>query len=219
MYKRQSYDSVTGTLTEYNTPSDNIHTALSGSKTATYTHSLRGLILSETDVYGNRTRHHYDAVGRLSESSSDKVNRTLIYDSAQRLQEEHVTSKNRNTAMQITYAYDDRDREIQRTFKVDKSTLSFYQTYGNDGRLDKIDIVRDGETLRHETFNYDINKRLQWYSCSGPQIPKDVQNKPLTGQDFHYNALGGIAKYNSYSSVDDVKHCLLYTSPSPRDCS
>ncbi|WP_445571380.1 RHS repeat domain-containing protein [Pseudomonas sp. E102] len=205
-----SYDPGTGILTEFNTPTENVHNGFKGDKSATYSHSLRGLLLSETDVYGNRTEHQYDGLGRLSQSSSQKVERRITYDSAQRLQEEYVTDKGRNTTMQITYTYDDQDREIQRSFKIESSTLTFKQVYNKEGRLDKTDIILDNSPLRHELFTYDDNKRLYSYVCSGPVKPTDAHNNILNAQDFHYNALGGITEYTSYSDTGNIRYIYEY---------
>ena len=207
-----SYDATTGTLTEFNTPSNNVHAAFREPKTATYTHSLRGAILSEADIYGNLTEHYYDNFGRLSQSTSSKVERKLIYDSAQRLKEEYVTDNSQNTTMQTTYTYDDQDRETQRIFKVNDSTLLISQTYDKEGRLDKTSVILNNNLLRQEVFTYDLNKRLYSYVCTGPVRPTDAHNNLLTAQDFHYNALGGITEYTSYSDTGNVKYTYEYST-------
>lgn len=160
------------------------------------THSLRGRLLMDTA--GGRTNHTYDALGRLSASTSDNVERRLSYDAGGRVATETVTNNLSKHSMTVTYAYDGLDREIERKCALyGFPTLTLRRAYNDTGRLASAEAWQDGKAIRLEKFVYTRDGRLSTYECAGSDKPIDHGGKALDKQIFTYDKVGNITQVQS----------------------
>ena len=63
----------------------------------------------------------------------------------------------------------------------------------------------------------------EWLRYASPEsLALYMFQKPKSAKKLHFDVIPKtvddyLSHYNSYSKLDKYKHCLLYTSPSPRD--
>ncbi|WP_294737169.1 RHS repeat-associated core domain-containing protein [uncultured Pseudomonas sp.] len=203
--KNQSTETVTGGV-ERNAPS----TAVS------YTRSLRGILLSETDAFGNVTTYTYDAQGRMINSSNAISQVNLSYDNANRLATETLTNLSNNRSITTRYTYDSTDRESQRTFEAtDFKTLKLTQDYNSSYQISGMALYESDTLLRKETFGYDNNGRLASYTCEGTRKPTTPEGLVLDKQVFTYDLVGNIMQCDNTSNSRTFSDTYQYDETDP----
>ncbi|MBU6961507.1 hypothetical protein KRR23_27710 [Pseudomonas sp. CVAP len=169
--------------------------------TARYTCSLRGVVLSETDAFGNTTTFNYDAQGRLSSTSSATAKVDFSYDSAGRLTTETLENLIDKRSMVTNFTYDDKDRETQRKFEAEGfNTLTIVQDYNNSSQIASMTLYEASTLLRKETFTYNDKGQLASYTCEGPRKPVTPEGLILDSQTFTYDLAGNLKQCNNTSN-------------------
>ncbi|WP_219273880.1 RHS repeat-associated core domain-containing protein [Pseudomonas sp. Xaverov 83] len=188
----------------------------SATSSVTYTRSLRGILLSETDAFGNTTTQSYDTQGRVIRASSANATTNLLYDENGRLSTETVTAIAVGRAVLTRYTYDDTDREIERTFESSGfKTLRLTQSYGRTNQIASMALYEDGTLLREETFGYDAQGRLASYTCQGPRKPVTPEGLVLDRQSFTYDLAGNLKQCDNTANGRMFPDVYQYSTTDP----
>ena len=167
-----------------------------------YVHSLKGRLLSYTDVLGKTQSYKYNPFGQLQETSLENVTSTFKYDALGRTasiltqtEDEDGTVRSLKTAL----FYDEFDREIRRRFDFGDSVQTLAQTYNEVDGIDSKTLTEgeeDGRPLRHETFEYDDRARLSRYTCIGESdyVPVDPYGNKIGSQLFRFDGRDNIIR-------------------------
>lgn len=171
------------------------HPNLTGaSKTSQYTYSLGGKLQRYTDVLNQLQTHQYDIHGRLIQLSDTRYKVTIDYDTLSRLHCIRTTDKTAQLSATREITYDDWDRPVGYTYKLQDQTLwTLQQTYYPNSQL-ATKVMRSGnQTLwRDERYQYDARHRLVHYTCTGTQLPQDPQGRHIQQQAWTYDALNNL---------------------------
>ncbi|WP_157861779.1 RHS repeat-associated core domain-containing protein [Erwinia tasmaniensis] len=167
-------------------------------RSAAWTHSLTGQVISYTDIMGKQTVYDRDEYGRVTTIDDDALSVTLEYDALGRLQRQAVRDKAAGSTLTTSLAYDDFGREITRT--VDDSngvTLSVSQSWLDNDLLAKRTLRRNNATESEEQYDYDVRHRLVAFSISGSSLPPDAYGHKMTAQTYQYDALNNLTAVNT----------------------
>ncbi|WP_407309210.1 RHS repeat domain-containing protein [Pseudomonas sp. nanlin1] len=160
-----------------------------------YQYSLRGRLLSYTDVLGQAQTYHYDDAGRLQRTQLQGTTTLFGYD-AQGLVSS-IASSEGDRALQLTVSleYDPFGREISRTFASREGfNQRLEQAYNSVDQVTQrtLSDLDKGTVLRDEHYAYDERGRLADYRCSGAQAPVDAIGKPILRQVFGFDSIDNI---------------------------
>ncbi|MCG9685235.1 hypothetical protein L1D31_22215 [Vibrio sp. Isolate23] len=174
------------------------------SRTATFTYSTAGRLLSQTDYFGNVTRYDYDDYGRPStvtttgigsESSIDNV----TYDQYGR--PSMVTTSSLGDTVLIELDYHPLGLENARTVTVNEDFLfSIEQEFNSDLMLTER-RYSDGSSETTEALAYNEAGRLISYQCNGINKPCDQYGNRIAQQSFEYDIFGNVT--STETSFDD----------------
>lgn len=150
-----------------------------------YCYSLRGRLLSYTDVLGNTQTHDYDAAGRLVGTTLGSTVSVLTYN-ARGLNDLIDTQDSAiNQQLKVQLQYDDFGREIERLFDYGAGlTQTLTQGYNVLDQMTTRVLSEAGAVLRDEEFIYDQRGRLASYEVEGPEAPFDPAGKQIIQQAF-----------------------------------
>lgn len=178
----------------------------------THVYSLRGILLSFTNAFDQKTVYHYDAVGRRTQALSDEVHNTLTYDAFGTLTEETVWRIAERSSVKIGYTHDALGQETARSFVIDdKHKLNLRYTY-EKGRIKTAQLLNDTTSMSKEDYTYDEQGRLKTWTCDGPQRPTDPWlNETLKKQSFTYDVLGNIQTCISETTGTRKTNTATYT--------
>ncbi|MCW8336323.1 RHS repeat protein, partial [Vibrio paucivorans] len=214
-----TYDSITGSVLDCLNQGANISLSYNrlgqlvsettllndfSTRTATYSYSLDGRLLSRTDFFGNTTRFTYDSAGRPSEVTTAYTDRTsqasIVYDAFSR--PGTITTDDGTNTVTIELVYNALGRESLRTVNVEgevQSSLSIEQSYNEDMQVSQ-KVYRDADGTTVEDMQYDDLHRLTHYMVTGPNAPSDQYGNVLREQQFEYDVYGNITRVESYFS-------------------
>jgi RHS repeat-associated protein len=128
-------------------------TATNGAGTVTFTYNNRGLLESETDVFGRVLEYGYDANGNRTLLELDgNTHTTYAYDIANRL-----TTLTDDASQSYTYGYDIADRLISKALPNGITT-----TFDYDGlsRLTRLQDATVGSTLLDRQYSYNTANQI-----------------------------------------------------------
>ncbi|MBI6919738.1 RHS repeat protein [Pseudomonas monteilii] len=167
-----------------------------------YVHSLKGRMLSYTDVLGKTQSYEYNPFGQLQQTRLENVTSTFSYDGLGRTasiltetEDEDGTVRSLKTEL----FYDEFDREIRRRFDFGDAVQTLAQTYNEVDGIDSKTLTEgehDGKRLRHETFEYEERARLSKYTCVGESdyVPVDPYGNKIAGQLFRFDGRDNITR-------------------------
>lgn len=170
--------------------------------TSTYQHtySIRGLLLSETDAFGNTTNINYDNQGNVVSTSSNTVNISYVYNAGGQLAKETLTCLNNNRAVVTQYEYDSLGREVKRTFDISGfKSLALTTNFHASNKIAQMALYENDVLLRVEQFDYDTMGRLKTYRCDGSLKPSTAEGLVVDSQTFSYDLVGNIKQCDSVS--------------------
>ncbi|UVL58695.1 RHS repeat-associated core domain-containing protein [Pseudomonas sp. B21-035] len=183
--------------------------------TTATTFSVRGQMVSFSNVMGDSTSCTYDLFGRLIKTSSDAGESSFHYAGNGQLEKETIKDIKTNKEMTVTYAYDLIGREISRTFACDGfDTLTLKQERLDDGRVKKTTLLKGESEYRSDNYSYDDQDRLKEWSCTGSDAPKSG-DKSYTKQVFTYDALGNVTSRENESSAGKSTSTYTYDTAKP----
>jgi len=183
-----------------------------------YVYSLRGRLLSYTDVLGNTQTHTYDLAGRLIGTELGSTKALLTYNSVGLNATINTADSAIDQQVNVSLTYDDFGREITREFDLGAGQLqTLEQRYTVLDQMSHRTLSEASGNLRDEAFEYDARGRLTAYFAEGPEAPYDPAGKQIVEQFFrcddidnHLTVLTGfvggenIANY-SYSAEDPAQ--------------
>ncbi|CAB3751708.1 RHS repeat domain-containing protein [Paraburkholderia humisilvae] len=164
---------------------------------ASYSWTLRGKLLSYTDITGNVQQLSYDAYGRLSKIADEAVTVTFAYDPAGRLYMQKATDSSSGASLTTQLSYDDLGREVTRELAPSGGApiVTITRTYYTNDQLQSCKTVQGSETLREEQYTYDNRNRLVDYSCTnGSRPPVDGYGQPIASQHFTFDMLDNVTE-------------------------
>ncbi|SDJ51180.1 RHS repeat domain-containing protein, partial [Pseudomonas abietaniphila] len=165
---------------------------------AHYHYSLRGRLITFTDVFQQAQTCEYDAAGRLSTTRLAEVTTTFTYDDLGRAANVQTLDTALRNQVFITLTYDGFGREAVRVFDFGDERQQLTQRYNEVDAVVQRTLERvnsDGtptEVLRDEQYEYDLRARLRHYRCTGTQCPLDPYGKTLKEQVFDFDALNNL---------------------------
>ena len=161
-----------------------------------YCYSLRGRLLSYTDVLGNTQIYRYDSAGRMIGTQLGSTETVLTYDGNGLNDLIDTLDLTIDQRLKVHLEYDDFGRETSRMFDYGAGlTQVLTQGYNVLDQMTTRVLTQAGGALRDESFTYDDRGRLSFYEVQGPEAPYDPAGKQLIFQSFDCDAL------NNHTSV------------------
>ncbi len=162
-------------------------------KYATYAYTLLGLPATYTFVDGETSSLRYDECGRLARVENDTLEIEFAYDAFSRTRRIKTESTDGGRSMDMSLAYDDGGREIERVL-VSVEWGGHGKTDAGPSVLRPMENSVRGHGLRKtdsrtESYDYDIRGRLREYACTGSHAPIDPWGLAIAGQRFTFDAL------------------------------
>lgn len=156
-----------------------------------YQYSLRGRLMSYTDVLDQVQSYEYDSAGRLVFTELDAIASTFTYDVLGRLH--CIDTKDNDQQVHVTLTYDDFGRETERQFDFGTATQTLTQKWTAVDRLSQRTLLEDGALVRDEIYGYDERYRLTDYTCEG-EAPLDAYGQQVQAQLFRFDAMDNITR-------------------------
>ncbi|WGV19274.1 RHS repeat-associated core domain-containing protein [Pseudomonas putida] len=173
--------------------------------TRTYLTSLQGLLLESSDSDNCRKVYEYDELERLTSISQGTLHAVLTYNSAGLLHTTLTTSSAKPDSVQqllCTHAYDHRRRETSRALKLTRldangkeqvlDERTVVQKWRGDNMLASRELIKAGQTVLTETFDYDNRDRLYNHKCEGSLLPTNSKGRAITNQMWEFDAYDNI---------------------------
>lgn len=161
-----------------------------GEHSMTYIYSLRGRLLSYTDVLGNTQTNNYYLDGRLSTTRLGTTHTSLTYNASGLNDVIDTQDEALGQQVKVSLEYDEYGRETLRTFDLGASQLqTLAQAYTLLDQMSKRTLKEAGTVLREEEFTYDARGRLDMYLASGSEAPFDPAGNQLVSQVFDCDAI------------------------------
>ncbi len=164
--------------------------------------SRLGLLISRSTQGGLETHYEYDRHCRLTGARQGALQATFHYDGFSRLQRSISHNLGSQETVTADLEYDDLGREVLRTTSTPgHPTTVCRQAWRGDNQLISRHLLAGDDTLLLEIFTYDERTRLQTYSASGSDLPKDRYGNALTRQVFAYDSYGNVTtRMTDYSN-------------------
>ncbi|WP_313740071.1 RHS repeat-associated core domain-containing protein [Pseudomonas sp.] len=187
------------------------------SYTCEHVTSLQGRPLSRDDSDQQRTRHGYDALGRLSWTTQGKLRADFGYDDQGRLFRTETRDQSSQHGVVCEQLYDSLGREVTRTLtqfdaeqKAGEHTIE--QIWRDDDRLHSRTLNRDGQQRLVETFAYDALNRLENYLCEGEPdaLPCNAKGRAIEEQAFLFDDLDNLIECRTWFA-DGSRDIATYT--------
>ncbi|PQQ28897.1 RHS repeat-associated core domain-containing protein [Photorhabdus hindustanensis] len=190
------------------------------SKNTQYTYTLKGKLLTYTDVCGNTQTLHYDSLGRLNSCTQQMLAVDIAYNFFG--QPEKVTavdSDTGNTAI-LLLSNDTFGREKIRTFYTTVNGESNQQTlilsYNTLNQITQRELLRNTVSVRTETYIYTLLGQLGTYTCEGNEYPVDITGKAIYRQGFSFDLYGNVATLiTDYSDSSSNTATYQYSDTDP----
>lgn len=189
------------------------------SKTASYTYSMAGRVLTSQDFIGNVTEWEYDEFLRpwccsYTPSNGNKIISTIFFDEFSRPC--RYVSVGDGQTITVDLVLSDIGLELARTINVNgeivyASTL----TYNKSQQL-KTRFFHDGYGETIESYGYDDLSRLITYRCSGDALLGDGHGNQIIEQVFTHDIYGNVVTCTShFSSGESNLSQFSYSSDNP----
>ncbi len=188
------------------------------------TWSLQGEPVKQVDVAGNPLTLEYYSNGRLHTLTDPLVTVTLEYDDAGRLHSQTVEQNSHfgTDVLTTTLTLDDYGREYQRDIIPSSSdtlssgeTLSIVTTYTLSGQVQNRTTSQGSNTLRNETFTYDVRNRMTDYVCTGSVPTQDAYGNAVSELHFTLDVYNNIRHCQTIladnNGTDEAEY--LHTNP------
>ncbi|QFI38559.1 RHS repeat protein [Moritella marina ATCC 15381] len=181
-------------------------------RSATYSYSLQGKLLSKADFFGNNTTYHYDEHARLqtvtSTEGSQTTTTTLTYDAYSR--PVSYDTRNGDDVVSINLAFNTTGLETSRTVTInDVEEFTLTQAFNSDLQISE-KVYREGGNVTTETMTYDDLHRLVTYVCTGPNAPKDEYGNIIKAQRFNYDVYSNVTQAES-NFTDGTTNIATFT--------
>ncbi|PYH40071.1 RHS repeat domain-containing protein [Aspergillus saccharolyticus JOP 1030-1] len=187
--------------------------------TAHSTYSMGGKLQRYDDIFGGRHEISYDSNGRQASLTKGNIEVRLEYTSSTNLLSEGVVEvTDGQLSLKTSIAYDEFDREVERTVSKGSDTLcKLTQSYGPTGLVNTRERTSaDGSLLQNESFEYDEQNRLTKYRCQGSQAPVDQYGHPIQTQQFDFDALDNLTQVTTMFQDNSVNTATYqYASNDP----
>lgn len=183
-------------------------------KTATYTYSRQGQLLTSTDYFGQIERREYDNQHRLIKVTKGETTVSITYDKFSRvLQETIITKADSHPDVTHNYTYDNQSRLTRISTTVNSGPYLIQEySYYKDGKLSK-KTLRDDNTLNNseENYRYDNYGRLIELNASGPRRPHHHGGGLINKQNFEFDTLGNVLKVTTLFVMSGIQQTDIAT--------
>lgn len=153
-----------------------------------YVVSMLGRTLRYADRFGREQHNDYDSAGRLASIAQDTLVCRITYDGLGRLERTVTQDTQSNHTVAMTCAYDDFNREVERTFTIDGAVHTVTtQAYTRNDKLARRTVQAHGTTLRDEAYAYDARGRLVDYRYEGSHPMRDPFDNAICAQRYAYD--------------------------------
>jgi RHS repeat-associated protein len=157
-----------------------------------FSYSLLGMTAAYVSVDGEKHDIRYDDLGRVTSLTSDTVAVTFAYDAFSRTKQMRTTTTDGERLMEVSLAFDDFGREIERRLLgrsgATETTQTLTQSYTASDKL-RARVWTTAEGTRTESYEYDVMGRLVVYACMGVHAPTDSSGAAISRQQFTFDAL------------------------------
>lgn len=155
--------------------------------------SRLGRVLSRNTHGGLQTVYDYDRHGRLVGARQGALQATYSYDGFGRLRQSVCLNQASQETLTTDLEYDDLGREVlRRAHTPGHPTTECRQAWRSDNLLVRRHLLAGDTTLLLETFDYDERNRLQIYTATGTDLPKDRYGNALKWQFFTYDSFDNV---------------------------
>ncbi|HDI3294080.1 TPA: RHS repeat protein [Vibrio cholerae] len=210
-----NHDSVTGGLTshinaicdhqfEYDSMGRIISETISlnngDAKTANYTYSMAGRMLTRQDFIGNLTEWEYDEFLRpwrcsYKPSNGNEIITTIFFDEFSRPCRYVSVEGGQETVVVIDMS--DIGLELARTISVNGENVYASMLTYNENQQVESRVIHDGSGETTEQYEYDDLSRLIAYRCNGAALPGDGYGNKIIEQLFTHDIYGNIVSCTS----------------------
>ncbi|WP_335945220.1 RHS repeat-associated core domain-containing protein [Pseudomonas sp. G166] len=164
-------------------------------------------------------QYEYDPEGRLERTSLGTTSSAFTYDTLGRvatITTQDIVDGAPARTLGISLEYDEFHREIKRTFDLDGVIQVLDQVYDEFDCLVRRTLTEGAQTLRDETYAYDLRGRLETYTCAGSQPPIDPYGNRLSGQTFIFDAMDNLIIVIT-ETADGKNNMAEYHYENPQD--
>lgn len=161
---------------------------IAGGYTIDYRYSAQGLLLQREDSIGQPIEYRYDDQGRMIETRQGSLQATLAYNSAGLLHSTDTRDEDGNRHLRCEMFYDTLGREVKRTLSVDAGVPhELHLVWRDDDLLLQRRLMRGGNELLTEHFDYDALDRLAFHDSFGPNLPCNEAGRAIISQQFDFD--------------------------------
>ncbi|WP_194787784.1 RHS repeat-associated core domain-containing protein [Pseudomonas sp. UFMG81] len=177
--------------------------------------SSAGRALLQTATGSLATQWQYDDHGRLHSVRQGAFSVNVSYDPLGRPNRFEVEQSGAATPVATTViSYDEHDREVSRTLKLERQAeRTLQQTWGPGDLLRHRELMEGQTLLLQETFGYDERKRLTTLKYRGQKQPKDELGRTIKHQTFLYDPYDNIFYCRNEFANADAEHTLFLAAP------
>ncbi|WP_104026852.1 RHS repeat protein, partial [Vibrio jasicida] len=172
----------------------------SSAKSAEFSYSVKGLLLSMRDFTGSTKALTYDDYGRVQQIIFGGSGTTTIvkqnYDQFDRLTSQHYEDGSAKVDMYLSYGANDME-SCRRWVLNNQEALKIELFYDSSMRIIKRKTTENGVT-QTETFDYDQLGRVTEFVSLGSNPPEDVMGRKIVKQQFDYDHFDNITDLTTH---------------------
>ncbi len=182
-----------------------------------YSSSRHGRQITRSVTDGFETSYEYDDCGRVAKVNQGNLEADFAYNEFGQLRQ----SSTRHGAKSLVteFEYDSLSRETKRTMTLTGQPVkTLSQVWYDDDHLHSREQHIGGQSSYKETFIYDQRGRLEEYTCTGDDLPKDAYGNRIKSQAFRFDALDNITRCISEFADDPDVDVARFTYADDDTC-
>ncbi|KAK6519147.1 hypothetical protein TWF281_003836 [Arthrobotrys megalospora] len=184
-----------------------------------FQYSFTGKLQRLQDDVGNLQSFQYDECGRLCSINDTLYEVTISYDKKGRQSLISTKDKNSSTTVNTILQYDDFGRPSLRELQSNGVSIWEMRTsYNAADQVTERRLIKGGAISRVESYDYDWQRRLSSYTCTGDSAPKDENGRKIKKQAITYDKVGNIDRVtNTFIEQAQGEDVVTYTYGNPSD--
>jgi RHS repeat-associated protein len=182
-----------------------------------YSSSRHGRQITRSVTDGFETSYEYDDCGRVAKVNQGNLEADFAYNEFGQL----CQSSTRHGAKSLIteFEYDSLSRETKRTMTLTGQPVrTLSQVWYDDDHLHSREQHIGGQSSYKETFIYDQRGRLEEYTCTGDDLPKDAYGNRIKSQAFRFDPLDNITRCISEFADDPDVDVARFTYADDDTC-
>jgi RHS repeat-associated protein len=182
-----------------------------------YSSSRHGRQITSTVADGFETIYDYDDCGRAKKITQGNLQVDFEYNPFGQLRQSTATHGAKSLVTE--FAYDSLSRETQRKMTLTGQPVrTLTQVWYDDDHLQSREQHVGERSSYKETFIYDQRGRLEEYTCTGDDLPKDAYGNRITSQAFRFDALDNVTRCISEFADDPNVDVARFTYAADDTC-